>query len=231
MVNWVRALPELFKAHADSGISPEQIASATGSVVDRVHKTISCFRKKGYNIVYKGGLYFDPQRTFERPLPQIPQVGAVTLIYDVLRRLKDAGEKGVLISELSKERKRTSVQSAILDLRTRGLRIDCADGRYIFKGRGVSVLVNPISGRATRILGRTKAKSARSSPEKIVPRVNKTGGVISVVQEKLQGALKILPDDAKKGLQDLVKKVESYNEVVRFYTEANEEKNRILTGA
>lgn len=224
MVNWVRAFPELFKAHTD-GISPEQIASATGSVVDRVHKAISCFRKKGYNIVYKNGLYFDPQRTFERSLPQ---VGAVTLINDVLRRLKDAGEKGIPISELSERRKRTSVQSAVLDLRTRGIRIDCADGRYIFKGRGVSVLVNPISGRATRILGRTKARSAKSS---VVPRVNKTGGIISVVQEKLQKALKILPDDAKKGLQDLVKKVESYNEVVRFYTEANEEKNRILTGA
>lgn len=102
----------------------------------------------------------------------------------LLQTLRMAGDTGGLVKDLAVETKApntTAVQTAIHDLRGFGHRVDYADGRYFYRGEGVSMSKHPGSNKLTpvclrRYMARAKqAVRAAAHIKQVVVKPHKRG--------------------------------------------------------
>lgn len=136
----------------------------------------------------------------------------------VLNELRSAGVRGISSSGAA-SCAGSSLRGAIGALREAGFKIDFANGHYVLSGVGKSTM------RSQRPATATKPPTKRASSVK----PKETGDVFVIHLDRFQKALSILPEDVRMGLMDLSRKVQNYDRIIRFYMEANQKKNRILT--
>jgi len=259
---WFAELSKAFNESGNHQITPDKLAERLGVSTTAVYKIVDRFRHKGYAIETTGdGFYCIPAEKFERQqFDRVkkptryqrragqkfvePQEG--TYCYKILTSLREAGEGGRALEDLQKVNEpnlsRASVQSVILDLRSRGLRIDFTGTRYVHRGMGVSLYQHPRGGKPVEVRGRKpylkEHKEGRkiSSDTKTGPRRDQVGTkssklspqVFVITPDRFQKALEVLPDKIRKDLMDVLHKVQVYNKIVDFYIDADQKKTQIL---
>ena len=238
---WSDQLSMIFKQFS-GGVTVKQLAERLQVTPMCVYRIISDFREKGYPIETRNNLYFDPTGKFERvnneTLAPVVCRRHSTVEPDpnsqrgkILQLLRDRGEQGVVTTDLGSQNEfihEASIRNAIMGLREKGFRIDSKDGRYILKGMGVSLFYDQF-GNPKEIRGSKVAQKRTIIKE--TPKENpKSYEVFLIMPDHFQKALEVLPEKIRKDLMDFSHKVQKYNEVVKFFLDANQKTDTILGG-
>lgn len=238
----VNVVADLLVKHP-TGLSAQQLSKKAKLSVDSVYKAVDRLRRRGIQIPIVNGKYVvdgtpEPEQS---DTSQILPGSPYEKFLDFLRKNTSEGVTAEEVVEAGLYKRKGTAQCAIMELRGMRYRIDSVDGRYFFKGKGNSFCTQ--KGRRRRIYGRqsTKNKGRKTAsvtqrtpaaprptpqvtpPPAPAPKPAPASNDICVIfQDRIQEALKVLPQAHHDGLLETVKRMSAYNKAVgRFKSAEN----------
>jgi len=155
----------------------------------------------------------------------------------VMKALVQAHGKGVRIPELQaalSAKNEAVIRTAVLGLRDKGYRIDYVDRSYILKGVGSSYTKHHMSGKMIPMRKKRKVLKPIPNPPQVIkkpavtskisnasPTPTSGGDVFVIVPDLFQKALAVLPEKKRTSIMDFSRKLQAYNQIIRFYRDAD----------
>ena len=240
---------DVLKTAGEQGIIATNICETLSLKSSSLRSIVSNFRTKGFKIdlinqryIFKGqgisesnGRNVSLKSSIKSSVKDSKEPLAESIRGKVLKILREAGEQGVTLEEFASKTNLSihAMPRSVFDLRNAGYRIDrdVVTARYIFKGKGRSCTRKTdgslvLVGAPPLIRSHKENVKPTSVP---VPSLPINEDLIVIVPELFQKALDVLPEDTRRGLMDISRKVQAYNKVVKFFFEADQKKNTILS--